>query len=343
MNDTKDPKKVAAAKARTKALPAKKRSEIAKKAADARWNKGAPEATHEAEIKLGDLVIECAVLEDGRRVISERAMTRAFGGKRGGSHWKRIKEGGAYLPVYLSAKNYLPYIGSELQSQLSAPIKYKTQRGSVANGIEAALLPKICDVFLKTRDADALHPSQIPMSVQADIIMRGLATVGIVALIDEATGYQRDRANDALAQIMEAFVAKELQPWVKTFPDEYYEELHRLRDLEYPPEKVGKWPQYFGKITNDIVYDRLAPGIRKALKQSVPKDASGRHKTQLHRKLTKELGHPKLKEYMSSLVTIMRLSSDYEDFKDKLDTIHEKYDEPPRLKLTGGKGKKPNS
>ncbi|MCH2456706.1 MAG: P63C domain-containing protein [Henriciella sp.] len=202
------------------------------------------------------------------------------------------------------------------------------------------MLPKICDVYLKARDANSLHPSQVPMSIQADIIMRGLATVGIVALIDEATGYQKDRANDALAQIMEAFVAKELQAWVKTFPDEYYEELHRLRNLEYPPEKIGKWPQYFGVITNDIVYDRLAPGIKDALKASVPKDVSGRHKTQLHRKLTKELGHPKLKEYMASLITIMKLSSDYDDFKEKLDGIHEKYTEQPKLKLQGGKGRR---
>jgi ATP-dependent DNA ligase len=41
----------------------------------------------------------------------------------------------------------------------------------------------------------------------------------ISALVDEATGYQKERAADALARILEAFIAKELQPWIKTmFP-----------------------------------------------------------------------------------------------------------------------------
>jgi hypothetical protein len=40
--------------------------------------------------------------------------------------------------------------------------------------------------------------------------------------LDEATGYQRDRARDALEKILEEFIAKELRPWVPTFPDAYY-------------------------------------------------------------------------------------------------------------------------
>lgn len=316
--------------ARAAKLSSSKRKDIAKKAANARWSKEFPVATHEANITLGDLTIECAVLSDGRRVISERAMTRAFGGRRGGSHWKRLKEGGATLPVYVSAKNYAPFIGAELSKSLAEPVKYKTSTGSMAYGLEASLLPKICNVFLKARDADQLHHSQLPMSVQADIIMRGLAEVGIVALIDEATGYQRERANDALSQILEAFVAKELQPWIKTFPDDFYEQLFRLRGLDYPTENV-KRPQYFGHLTNDIVYKRLAPAVLEELKNSTPKDASGRPKTHLHRRLTPDLGHPKLREYMSSVITAMKLSSDYDDFKKKLDALHPKFDETMSL------------
>lgn len=310
--------------ARAEKLSSEKKKSIARKAAEARWSKDVPQATHEAEIKLGDLVIECAVLSDGRRVISERAMTRAFGGKRGGSHWKRVKESGVQLPVYLSAKNYGVHIEDDLSKKLSSPIKYKTQKGNVAHGLEAGLLPRVCNVFLKTRDAEELHHSQLPIAAQADIIMRGLAEVGIVALIDEATGFQKERSADALAQILEAFIAKELQPWVKTFPDEFYQELFRLRGLDYPAEGV-KRPQYFGHLTNDIVYKRLAPAVLEELKNNTPKSDSGRLKTQLHRSLTKDLGHPKLREHMSSVITAMKLSEDYDDFSRKLDKIHPKY------------------
>ena len=318
--------------ARAEKLSKAKRKEIAQKAAETRWNKDAPEATHEAHIILGDLEIECAVLTDGRRVISERAMTRAFGGRRGGSHWKRIKEGGANLPVYLSAKNYLPFIDNGLGEALTSPIKYRTKNGNLANGLEASLLPKVCNVFLKTRDADELYKSQIPMSAQADIIMRGLAEVGIVALIDEATGFQRERANDALSKILEAFIAKELQPWVKTFPDEYYENLFRLRGLPYPAETV-KRPQYFGHLTNDIVYKRLAPSVLEELKKTTPKDDKGRNKSHYHRRLTPDLGHPKLREHMASVITVMQLSDDYKSFKKNLDKVRPKYGDTIEMEL----------
>jgi hypothetical protein len=139
----KNPDKVAAAKARAEKLGPARRSDIARKAAVARHNKDAPVATHESSIKLGDLEVECAILADGRRVISERAMTRAFGGRRGGSHWKRMRESGANLPVYLSANNFLPFIDNGLGEALISPIKYRTMNGNIANGLEASLLPKV--------------------------------------------------------------------------------------------------------------------------------------------------------------------------------------------------------
>ena len=329
MNEmAKDPKKVAGALARAKALSPKRRKEIARRAAESRWAGDIPQATHEANITLGELEIECAVLDDSQktRVISERAMTRAFGGRRGGSHWKRAKEGGAYLPVYLSAKNFSTHISKDLALALTLPIRYKSISGAIANGLNASLLPQVCNVFLRARDEDDLYKSQIPLAIQADMIMRGLATVGIIALIDEATGFQRDRASDALARILEQFIAKELQSWVHTFPDDFYEQLFRLRGLEYPRDTV-KRPQYFGHLTNDIIYKRLAPGVLEELKKSTPKTPSGRHRQHLHHRLTPDLGHPKLREHMASVVTIMKLSDGYRDFKSKLDRIHGKYDE----------------
>lgn len=328
----KDPKKVAGGLARAKALTPAQRSEAARKAAANRWAGDVQHATHESVIKLGDLEIECAVLSDETRVISERAMTRAFGGKRGGSHWKRVREGGANLPLYLSAKNYLPFIDKELEAALNEPVRYKTQNGSIAHGLDAKLLPAVCNVFLKARDNNALHNSQIPLVTQADIIMRGLATVGIIALIDEATGYQRDRAKDALARILEKFIAKELQPWVKTFPDEFYEELFRLRGLEYPAESVRR-PQYFGKLTNDIIYARIAPGVLDELKRTQPKTPTGRSRGALHQKLTPAMGHPRLREHLASVTTIMALSNDYVDFKRKLDRRHPRFDDTVPMDL----------
>jgi len=51
-----------------------------------------------------------------------------------------------------------------------------------------------------------------------DVLMRGLAHVGIVALVDEATGYQYDRASKLLKRFLSSSFSKELLRWAKTFP-----------------------------------------------------------------------------------------------------------------------------
>ncbi len=165
---------------------------------------------------------------------------------------------------------------------------------------------------------------------QCEVLLRGFARVGIIALVDEATGYQKDRARDALAQILEAFVAKELQPWVKKFPTEFYEEMFRLRGLPFDPTSV-KRPAYFGHLTNDVVYRRLAPGVWKELKAKTKKNLEGRPTHQLHRLLTNDVGDPRLKEMLTKVITVMQLSDKWGDFKLKLDRVAPACDETLQL------------
>ena len=81
-------------------------------------------------------------------------------------------------------------------------------------------------------------------------------------------------------------------------------------------------PQYFGGLTNDIVYDRLAPSVREELKKAQAKSAkSGK----LFQHLTSDIGYPRLREHLGSVVTIMKLSSNWGDFKAKLNLIHPSY------------------
>lgn len=326
----KDAKKAEAAKARAASLSPKRRSDIARKAAASRWTKDLPTAYYTGDLDIGGSKISCAVLEDGTRVLTQSDMMRALGRARQ-AKGRAFYKGDVNLPAFLTAQNLKPFIYNELYVT-SSQVEFKLPSGQRAFGYRAEMLPQICEVYLKARDAAALVPSQRHVAQQADILMRGLAKVGIVALVDEATGYQRDRASDALSKILEAFIAKELQPWVKTFPDEFYSELFRLRGLDFPRDTV-KRPQYFGYLTTDIIYDRIAPGVKEELKKTTPKAPSGRFSHHLHRRLTPELGHPKLREHMSSVVTIMKLSKNYADFHDKLDRIHPKFGETIPLAL----------
>ena len=285
-------------------------------------------AEYEDVLRIGNLQIPCAILSDGRRILSERGTSAAFTHVRSGAEFakKAAADDGEKLPVFLQSEALNPFISEELRMALCAPIRYQSKKGGVpAVGILAETLPEICEVFLAARRAGIPQTLVLARKTNAaEIMLSGLARVGIVALVDEATGYQRDRDRDALATILEAFVAKELQKWVRTFPPEFYEHMHKLKGWKYDPTSNKRTP-LLGTITNEVIYDRLAPGVRKELERSVPKNSQGRKKVKLFQALTSDVGHPKLREHIASVVTIMRLSSSYEDFREKLDVIHPPY------------------
>ena len=311
--------------ARAEALSEEERKAQASRAALARWADvpvaicGSPDRP----LRIGDIELPCYVLEDGTRVLSQAGFLEALGRHRKAN--VRREGGEERLPAILQGKAINPFISQEILEK-SRPIKFRTPSGSIASGYRADLLPAVCEIYLKARDADALPQNQEHVAKQAEILIRGLAHVGIIALVDEATGYQEVRAKDSLARILEAFIAKELQPWVQTFPPEYYQELFRLRGLEYPNDSV-KRPQYFGILTNDIVYKRLAPGVLAELRRATPKDEAGRRKHKLFQRLTNNVGYPKLKEHLGAVVAFMQVSKDYHQFLDRLDIHKPRYNE----------------
>lgn len=314
--------------ARAKALSKERRSEIARTAALTRHRGDVPQAVYTGELKIGEMKFPCSVLSNGERILTQSDFMAGMGMYYSGWVAKNrpAEDETAGIPHFLSFKNLRPFVDRHLGDLQSVVVQYRTERGSLAQGIKADIIPKICDVWIDADEEGSLGTRQKQIAQKARTLMRALAHVGIIALVDEATGYQRDRASDALSKILEAFIAKELQPWVKTFPDEYYEQIFRLRGLSFPTDTV-KRPQYFGHLTNDVIYKRLAPAVLDELKRTTPKTPSGRLKDHLHRRLTPDLGHPKLREHMASVITAMKLSKNYEDFKNKLDMLHPRYDE----------------
>ena len=320
--------------ARKNALAPKRRSAIAKKAATARWSPLVKQATHGSEdhpLKIGDIEISAYVLEDETRVLSQRGVVGGLGMKYGS------RAGGAdRLAGFLAGERLSPFVSKELLALIENPIRFRHPGGGgVAFGYPATILADICDVVLNARKAGVLQKQQEHIADQCELLVRGFARVGIIALVDEATGFQRDRTKDALARILEAFIAKELQPWVKTFPVEYYQEMFRLRGLEYRADSV-KRPPYFGHLTNDIVYDRLAPSVLEELKLRIPRNDEGKPTATFHRLLTRNIGYPKLREHLGAVVATMRLSTDWHDFHAKLDRNYPRYSGPTQIDFDFG-------
>lgn len=277
-----------------------------------------PKVQYQGDLKIGDILIPCYVLNDGRRILSGRGLQDAL---RLVDEAPHSQKAGSRLPRLFENKGIKPFLYNDLNEGHFSPIECYDGKTKL-NGYDAAILPDICDAILEARRQGKTNTARMKVIAdQCEILVRGFARVGIVALIDEATGYQDVREKNALAKILESFVAKELQPWLKTFPDEYYKQIFRLYNLTYPPKQSHFRPGFIGKLTNDVVYDRLAPELLPELKKEASKLSK---KARLHQFLTSDIGHPKLREHLASLVTILKLSSSPEEFKQKVDLIHPK-------------------
>lgn len=320
----------AGGKARAAKLSKEERVRSARRAALARHS--VPKATHTGELHIGETTFDAAVLEDGRRVLSEDNFMRGMGMYWSGWVARERREaqaqGSAGLPLFLSAKSLKPFIDKDLSSLLESPVKYR-HKGNVAHGIRADLIPRICRVWLEARDAQALRGHrQRDIAAKADILMRALAEVGITALVDEATGYQEDRSRRALQEILDKFIAEEFSKWAKRFPDEFYRQLFRLRGWDYSGMTVAR-PSVVGRWTNNIVYDRLAPAVRRELEARNPKNAGGHRPRKHHQHLTPDVGHPKLDAHLYAVIGLMKACLSWDEFKRMLDRAHPKYPDMP--------------
>jgi hypothetical protein len=228
----------------------------------------------------------------------------------------------AERPGFLGSANLTPFIPNELARSWE-PIKFRVSKGSgglegnIAIGYRAEILPMVCHVYEDAERAGVLKNNQKHIAVAARIISRSFSKLGVTALVDEATGYQYDRAKDALARILEKFIAKELQPWTRAFPIEFYEEIFRLKKWDWFNPKKMQCPPLVGKYTNNIVYSRLAPGVLDELRTKSPV-VDGRRKTKFHQWLTGDIGHPKLLAHLEGVKIIMRESESWDEFKTKL-------------------------
>lgn len=272
------------------------------------------EATHRGKLRIGPVEIPCAVLKDGRRVLSGNGIANALGGRSGAA--KRLKteaeKGGAHMPVFLASKSLSAYVTNELLDGPLKPITYWSGETEY-EGYTAEALPEICNIWLQARQDGVLNNQQTERAQAAEIVMRGLAELGIIALVDEATGYQDTRDHDALQAILDKYLKREFAAWAKRFPDAFYREIFRLRGWSWNAMSVAR-PGVVGKYTNDIVYERLAPGILDELQNMNPKQDSGGRARKHHQYLTDDIGHPALAQHLHAVIGLMRASATWEQF-----------------------------
>ncbi|HOI96355.1 MAG TPA: P63C domain-containing protein [Syntrophobacter fumaroxidans] len=277
-----------------------------------------PRATHEGTLKIGDIEFPCYVLDDGTRVLSGTGFMKGMGMYRSGALSTRRKASpdGAQIPLYLAYKNLKSFIPDDLLNDLSGALEFLPVRGRrEIKGIKADVIPKLCEVWLNARDAGILKGTQLRIAQQADMLVRALAKVGIIALVDEATGYQETRERDELHRLLAAYLSEEKLKWAKMFPDEFYRQIYRLRAWPFPSGTMARTP-LIGKLTNSLVYEKLPPGVIEELKKRNPVNPHSKtRKWKHHQFLSADLGQPDLRDHLLQLIAIMRASPNWSTFK----------------------------
>lgn len=306
--------------ARASKLSPEKKLEIAKKAAAARWS--APRQSDQktpyvlesfrSTVTIAGNKIACAIVmgPDGiTRVLSENSITNAILGNRSGAS-KRLKketsESGAPLPLFIAPSQLKPFITQDLIDGPLKPIDY-LDGSRMVRGYDASILPAVCDLWLKAREAGALQKQQHDKAQKAEILTRALAQTGIIALVDEATGYQEVRPQNALQSYLELVIRKELAVWAKKFPDEFYINIYRLKGWTWPGMTKNRY-SIVSRYTTDLIYDRLGPGITEELIKKSPKTEKGYRPNKLHQWLTDGIGDPMLASHMHSILMFQRLA-----------------------------------
>lgn len=264
---------------------------------------------YEGELKFGGVSVPCYVLEDGTRVLSGRKMQEIL----------RIVDGntsGTKLPQFLANSAIKPFIFNEKDAAHFEPIICYKGKQQI-NGYEATVLPDICEAILKARRSGVkLTERQMIVATQCEILLSAFAKVGIIALVDEATGYQYDRERFELHKILAAYISDEILKWQLTFTDDFYKEVYRLWGLPFIPKYIKNKPSFIGKLTTKYIYEQLPKGVVDKIKEKTGKTEKGNWKYKWHQSLTPEIGREHLKKQIIEVTTLMSISQTKEEFDD---------------------------
>jgi hypothetical protein len=168
-------------------------------------------ATHTGELCLGQVVTNCAVLEDGERVLSMRGLASAFAleSKKKGS------DGAPHWPVSLTTKGLEPYLGPVLAAPPNRPrwvltpqfINGKHIRDNRSLVVRAEVIVDIARAYVAAYLAGALRKDQEHIAKRCMDLLSALAGYAMRDLVDKATGYTPAPSRDTGLDLADPEVA----------------------------------------------------------------------------------------------------------------------------------------
>jgi hypothetical protein len=267
------------------------------------------------ELPIGGIILDCFILNDDEknpsRILSAKAVFNAFDRPRRGRRDKDPIYEGKQLPSFVGGKNLIPYINKDVMRWIQ-PIDFIDEKGQKRQGYRAEILPEICSLYLKARRDKKLYSGQKELAEKAEVLQDGFARVGIIALVDEATGFQFNRKYDALRILLETYLNDTIKSWTKKFPDAFFSQLDRI----YGNEKMimTQRPKHYGKFINTYIYDPIEKGkVNNELDKRYKADEK-KHKK--HQWLT-DFGDDQLRLQIGRILGLLEIAPNLRWFKEK--------------------------
>jgi hypothetical protein len=312
--------------ARMKQMTVDERKALASAAAKARWRKAGageyaslinddatevneknnfPVAKWPGILTVGNVEIPVYVLEDGRRIISRTGATTVLTGGKGGGN----------LESYIQIRAIEPYMPPNLQSRMIDFTIPEVVNKSV-KGMDAETYLEICSGYVRAMQDGQLTETQVGIAMRAAMFAAACSKVGLIALIDEATGYQFRRADEELQLKLRLFLLEEMRKWDRTFPNELWEQFGRLTNWK---GAIHQRPKYWGKLVMELIYEYLDPDVAEWLRENAPKPQKGQN---YHQWLTSQYGLRRLVEHIWKVVGIASTCSDVNELKRKMEELY---------------------
>lgn len=303
--------------ARSRSLSAQERSRIARDAAKQRWGEAKVSAiagSLDKPIRVGGIEVPCYVLEDGRRVIATNGVLDAMEMARGGA----MVKGMTRLELFAAQNRLSPFVSKDLLERIATPIRFKVGNNT-ANGFESDVLIDLAEAVIAADNAGVLQNQQSGIAHRCRVITASLTRIGLIALIDEATGYQQKRDANELQKILEAYVLPEHRTWLQVVPEEFTNEIYRVYGWRRKAQNRG--PRYAGKLIRQLVYEKMPQPILPALDEQNP-STKGYRKHKHHQFLTAKQGLDHFRSQIITVMTLLRISANKAEFKSHIRKLY---------------------
>lgn len=198
--------------------------------------------------------IDCYVLDDGRRVLSQRGILKQIAGINGG--------GSRELQAYLDVANNA--VAKKALWEKDSSFEFLSGGGTRCIGREAKDVAALATFFVTAALDGTLPPEKFYIAINATKLLGALATIALEALVDEVTGYQAERATDWLQDRLNLLVQGDPAKYKRLWTTRLVKTLCQVYRIPHDPS-VG-FPVWLtgiaGKLYDLILTSDVVDAVR---------------------------------------------------------------------------------